>query len=1024
MSATASTDSQSRENEVTIDLTRSSNPHALNAEHFLASKPYKLLFQRMAETIGKIEDFKKSLECNPHKVGYTRVHDVITVHGKRGSGKTTFLFSALSLLKNVQSFKNFEDKFGVTGINAKRICVLDVMDPTLFACREHLLHAILCKISQKVHEASQSHGAINCHGDDSGCVIEKWEKQVSKLAKGLGALGEIREGNERSASSSARWEEAAFSMQAEMDTIQSSMDLERCFYGVVRKALKILEKDAFILALDDIDTRPNIGWHVLEVIRRYLTTPQILVVMSGDLDLLNTIIRREHAKGLGINAVTKAANESPHKERLDGLTEQYLLKILRSNSRINLGNFISALYPLKVLNAADAQKVWITKKPHSEEKCTLHTLLETFFSYIGCHTEKEKNFFRHTLMSTSCRTEMQLLDALFDYRAGAKDKDNIKDSEKDFAFRLCEIYFMQLTNFGISPLEVQEILETPQGLTRFMNVLFKRGYINYGLELVPDRMDSYENEALLALYVNMVQAMKDNQQMAFAYLFKACWLREVIYHGSLLVHNDYEEIARYLTLDSDKPLHYTAKNIAAMLWPNIALNPTRLSSCGTLRIHGESIKKNHKSAIKNMYGVEVENISDENTPSELKEFYTNAKNNELRTMGRIINTPYSLQKNIISWHKELIPLGILAIERNNSSYQLFSIVPMLSILADIFTLEITGTDSINKIFRKHCIINYFALFVDKKDGKDSQNTTSEDNTYNDDEINEYEEKRSDNKELFSREMKKWYNEVKERKFSLSPVLASRIMERFCRSLKRIDSLPQAEMFLGKYIHRCLVAFFNAVLVEEILLGTAEIQEVKDSLRLDNPTGSDDLFVNNFDKVKEHKKYFPFFTAIFSCPLWGIYIKLGTDTWNRYKDIYTKRKDNPNKMYSTMHEQMWKVTYHEKGCTFFNLYPLLNSVAIPKKTEQTMPNTQEDTRTKLGSDLDLPEKQFIKTSTQAVKNMLKHYKSNVNPTWAKSPEQGAPEDFKLFFNKIISECYHDGKDRSSQIKTVWDLVRKA
>ena len=295
--------SQATEPKLLIDITNARQATALNAESILHRVQLEAFLNRVNEVVGRVDGFCAKLkkgDGRSRSVSYERYHDVITLHGKRGSGKTTFLLSALKLLQEAgvrkENFKHYDWK------HLDRLCVLEILDPTLFGLHEHLLLSLLAKIAFEVRSAFKSRQISSCDFHQAECNLESWEKKLQKFATSLKRMGVTRDDLEGSApKETVQWEDAEFIFEKNMDNAQSSFGLEREFHNFLNESLNLLGKDAFVLALDDIDTRPQIGWHVLEVLRRYFTSPQLVVVLSGDMDLFKTIIEKQQLRIFDLN---------------------------------------------------------------------------------------------------------------------------------------------------------------------------------------------------------------------------------------------------------------------------------------------------------------------------------------------------------------------------------------------------------------------------------------------------------------------------------------------------------------------------------------------------------------------------------------------------------------------------------------------------------------------------------------------------------------------------------------------------
>ena len=125
--------------QLLIDLTNARHATALDASSILHRMQIEAFLERVSEVVGRVEGFSEKLrQCgdgHTRSVSYERYHDVITLHGKRGSGKTTFLLSALELLQDHAKRKAAfpERRSGFTSLDQStaklRWTVLLVMPP-------------------------------------------------------------------------------------------------------------------------------------------------------------------------------------------------------------------------------------------------------------------------------------------------------------------------------------------------------------------------------------------------------------------------------------------------------------------------------------------------------------------------------------------------------------------------------------------------------------------------------------------------------------------------------------------------------------------------------------------------------------------------------------------------------------------------------------------------------------------------------------------------------------------------------
>lgn len=1041
----------SAEPKLLIDLTNARHATALDASSILHRMQIEAFLERVSEVVGRVEGFSEKLrQCgdgHTRSVSYERYHDVITLHGKRGSGKTTFLLSALELLQDPAKRKaafprRFENNADNDGLNG--LCVLEILDPTLFGLHEHLLLSLMAKIAFEVRSAVKNSERNLCSGHNDHCKLEEWENRLRQFAKALKHMGETRDDLDTPLpKETVEWEDSQFIFEQNMENAQRSFGLEREFHKFLHDSLKLIDKKAFVLALDDIDTRPQIGWHVLEVLRRYFTSPQLVVVLSGDMDLFKTIIEKQQLKIFDLNFASNADVLYEFKARVDGLTEQYLLKILRTPSRINLGSFQAAVkqwerrYP----------DVTLSVKKGSYEGLFRDVLQKTFFNYLACHSRFEQKMFQQALFLNPARTVTQVFDALLGH------------GQDVFVERMREVFLVSLQSLGFErPFDLAEALQSPQGINVLMEQLFYRGYVSYGLDLLPTRQSQDENNALLALHAELVFALQNSIAVLFAFALKACLLREVLLlqsvEGSIA---PYSKLERYLGLEMLEQPSVTAARIAALHWGQPPLGSV-LRSVGNVRLYSKTIMKDMPTAARVMYGSHSTTLAKAKSscPTELSRFCSvvfDLNSNRDASVSVLVNTPETLCINMRSWQSDIVYAGIVDVRMRNETYRAFSIFPLLSIMCDIIEAD---ENDVARIFRKYSEIINTNAFT-----QSGQATFSKEELEEFEDVNGHEESvnasaECDNYKIFIESLVSWVRSCKRRLKWSSPVaLCARVMTRYFSALEKIHSSRNRSAqstFVGEYIHRCLVSFFNSVLVEEYLLSAKQTQDGYSTslgVSLGNPTTSDAVFLKNLltsqaligvDKSNESflgeaylksdknlhvvteglqadvnsiSKEYPFFKAVFSCPLWSLYLKPdilahdghATTVYEIYMGLLNIDPDQAQKMSA--------VAYGTDEFNFENLYYVLNSLAIPKPEQGVGRNkgavnitrkvNRLETRTEVGKALRMPKTpdsiKFVKVLSDAF------ILENVLPLLHEFDKE-MPSTFSSLYEKIVRRFYYE------------------
>lgn len=264
------------------------------------------------------EDLDKAMEiirCQLQNTGVkensgvflSHLYRTIGVFGDRGSGKTSFMVSLLT--KCQKELKNAE--------------VLRMIDPTLVEHKKPIILSVISMIQQKVESVLKKR---ECQSSvDSYQQKRKWDKLMEKISRGLVAIDHVGKDFDN-----AMWQDEAYVMHTGLAKVMDSNNFEENLRKMISEALRILDKDAFILAFDDIDVDVEQGWQVLESLRRYLSDVQVISIVSGNIKLYGTLVRNHLVCNLNM------AEGNPREMMANELESQYMLKLLNPSNRINL----------------------------------------------------------------------------------------------------------------------------------------------------------------------------------------------------------------------------------------------------------------------------------------------------------------------------------------------------------------------------------------------------------------------------------------------------------------------------------------------------------------------------------------------------------------------------------------------------------------------------------------------------------------------------------------------------------------
>lgn len=311
--------------DIIIKLQDSGDAKAFGQSNLIHRDEFKTVLNKLLNRLPDENETEKS-------DAPIRLHDTITILGSRGSGKTSFLQSVRAICSTGKGFDAEEYK-QYKGLKNK-IAVLDVIDPTLMEEKGHVFLNIISIIQEEVDKVLNKKDCDPCNKEHKNDRRE-WRDKVAKLAAGIPSIdgigGHYNDNN---------WQDPEYVMDKGLKGVSASRKLEQEFNEIIDLALKHIGKELFLLTFDDIDIDFKKGWPVLETIRKYCTSPKLVILLSGDMHLYSMAIRKQQWKNFGrpllINESQQQNKLGYYNEMVTEMEGQYLQKVMKSTNRIYL----------------------------------------------------------------------------------------------------------------------------------------------------------------------------------------------------------------------------------------------------------------------------------------------------------------------------------------------------------------------------------------------------------------------------------------------------------------------------------------------------------------------------------------------------------------------------------------------------------------------------------------------------------------------------------------------------------------
>jgi hypothetical protein len=293
------------------------------------------VYDRLYTLIGEAQqEANKALKSSDHDFDSLRAHNAVLIDGARGTGKSTVLVNLPAYLNLKQGAStSYDTKQGSpdsirsgSPLNKdllSRVHILKPVDPTLLEEHDDLfLHVIVAAVlsDSQVQQAQQY--------DESN--YRAMLRALEELAYGLESVDAQKE-------------------ERGLDKLRSfigNRQLNSKVHTFFRSVLTLLGKDLLVLTIDDVDTALDRAYENLEIVRRYLNTPLVLPIISGDLDLYNEVIWREF-HGKIVKPTPKYKEEQANQWAIQLATE-YQRKILPLPNRMRMPDIAEYLSDFQI----------------------------------------------------------------------------------------------------------------------------------------------------------------------------------------------------------------------------------------------------------------------------------------------------------------------------------------------------------------------------------------------------------------------------------------------------------------------------------------------------------------------------------------------------------------------------------------------------------------------------------------------------------------------------------------------------
>lgn len=846
--------------------------------------------------------------------GPQHVHNTITINGSRGSGKTMFILTLIETLRSDVKLEEEEESL-------KTILPLPILDPTLIENKENIVLTILARIHKEcVHKKNDCRCVTDGRDDDK--EFKKVDEALRALSQGLCLL----DGVGKNTYYGEDWSNPEHVVRTGMVQAYHGVVLRDQIHAFIDAALNYMGKKAFLVAFDDIDTQFQRGWPVLEVIRKYLTTPRLIVLLSGDMALYSKLVRRVQFENLGEILLNHDRPSSRFHSELtrwesdnmiqtvDRLEEQYLMKVLKPENRLSLRTLGQICQ-----QQSDQYRIEVTGQNVDPSPTPIHDVLKRIIRN-GFLDKSEASLYSEAILDLPVRTVTRFLAAARDLLA-AEVSNEVRGK---FAEGLTDVFASALYQHGLDPQAINRA--TPLGLIDQLITWFGEASVwDTGYRLKPEYADSTLNQVAMVLGARCSREANRSLADALNYMLKIVWTHEHVVDPPEKVTPD--QIVSYLGLrQKEKTSTITRRSVAVQRTRALDKDAQRELLRGTLTISRVKftdsdsalnllyLGKNDKKFPDDCIG--ETNLKTMNSGivawwSKIyklhRKAYKKRRDDKTPYLRYVYNTVESLS-DICQSRTEYLRMAVFSVARGGSQKSYVSFFALLGAVADLAASS--SDDAIfNQIANRLSQIRTYpapdwdsgplTVPVKMENGEDAENVEEgEEDSANSGTPESANAEASDNhkKDEFDQYVLAWMKNSNKFNGILYPVaFYGRVFTRFYYALGNMDDeFTARDTYVGTVMHRQIIAFLHAVLVEEMLENGKNRYFVSDGRtskadkvgpRLDNAVRSDAPFWDNFpfktslanngattiDTTSFDFTGLPLFQLLFSCPIFALFV---------------------------------------------------------------------------------------------------------------------------------------------------------
>jgi len=489
--------------EIVIDLSSSDHnrPVGSNAELI-----QRVAFEALKSQIGKDlarAGYRTKQDGNRHSCEESELHPLGSgltyfIDGTRGAGKSTFLRFTYDHLNELSaSNKRSEPADYVASVKP-----LLYLDPSRIESSEIVLLHILKQLKRIMDSCSDRGRAWGEHQ-------ENFRNLFKQMAGGLHLFV--------SKSDSLKDLDAELFLDYGLDRAADSQCLRRLLHETVDLVCRVSKTDALLLAIDDADTKFSHAIEVLECIRKYLDTPQIVVLVTGDMEMYSLLVQSHFQQDFASDDKGFSPDRKTQQTRMVAhLEEQYLLKLFPVQRRVQLKTLHTLTERMRKgdeSSATESLPDFIIKGPENLDKVPLILAVDTIATNgLRLRDRLDLELFRAHVLKLPVRSVLQLLSTYYRLSARGLLSEREAAAEGLRATALSSLYRHDIDVESIAEGDLHAVIEAAFNLGQL------DGEPDTAVYLRPQSRDGSLRNACVSLAADVARLCENDPAKAITYM--------------------------------------------------------------------------------------------------------------------------------------------------------------------------------------------------------------------------------------------------------------------------------------------------------------------------------------------------------------------------------------------------------------------------------------------------------------------------------------------------------------------------